>query len=102
MTNQYHNIHDELLADTLGDLDAQIKALQAEAKEVKTELHDRKVETVTGERFQVTRTETVRWSLDTKAVKEEYGEDWYVAHSKQAVVEGLRITVRKDKLAAAA
>jgi hypothetical protein len=102
MTDQYHNIHDELLADTLGDLDAKIKALQAEAKLVKTELHDRKVETVAGERFQITRTETVRWTLDQKALKEEYGEEWYNERSKQAVVESLRITARKEKLAAAA
>jgi hypothetical protein len=102
MTNPFHNIHNELLADTLGDLDAKIKALQAEAKLVKTELHDRKVETVAGERFQITRTETVRWTLDQKALKEEFGEEWYNERSKQAVVESLRITIRKDKLAAAA
>jgi hypothetical protein len=102
MTNPFHNIHNELLADTLGDLDAKIKALQAEAKLVKTELHDRKVETVAGERFQITRTETVRWTLDQKALKEEYGEEWYNERSKQAVVESLRITARKEKLAAAA
>jgi hypothetical protein len=102
MTNPFHNIHNELLADTLGDLDAKIKALQAEAKLVKTELHDRKVETVAGERFQITRTETVRWTLDQKALKEEFGEEWYNERSKQAVVESLRITVRKEKLAAAA
>ena len=100
MTDNFNNIHNELLADTLGDLDARIKALTAEAKGIKAELHERGIETVVGDRFQVTRTETVRWTLDTKALKEEFGEEWYVGYSTQAVVESLRITVRKEALVA--
>tara|TARA_Y100000310_G_scaffold181761_2_gene181779 strand:- start:1440 stop:1748 length:309 start_codon:yes stop_codon:yes gene_type:complete len=102
MTNPFHNIHNELLADTLGDLDAKIKALQVEAKLVKTELHDRKVETVAGERFQVTRTETTRVALNQKALKEEFDQAWFDARSTFTTVESLRITVRKDVLGRAA
>ncbi len=36
--------------------------------------------------------ETVRWTLDQKSVKEELGEDWVVAHSKQGLVRSLRLS----------
>jgi hypothetical protein len=102
MTNQYHNIHDELLADTLGDLDAKIKALQAEAKLVKTELKDRGVGTIVGERFQVNVSEATRCTLDQKALVEALGDEALDPFRAFATVTTVKVTVRKEKLAAAA
>ena len=53
--------------------DARVKTLQDRLKAAKDEFKARGVETAAGERFTVVRSETVRWSLDTAAVKAEMG-----------------------------
>ncbi len=40
-----------------------------------------------------------RWSLNTKAVKAEMGEDWYDRHCRQNLVIALRVTVNRETLA---
>jgi len=39
--------------------------------------------------------ETVRWTLNQKAVKEEMGDEWVTAHSTQGLVTSLRLS--RDK-----
>jgi hypothetical protein len=46
--------------------------------------------TIPGINFYANVSETVRWSLDSKAVKAEMGEDWYNARCRQSVVRGVK------------
>lgn len=102
MTTTFDNLPDPMLADEIGDLDANVKALQARLKGAKEEFFSRGLDKVCGERFTATKSETVRWSLDTKAVKAEMGENWYDRHCRQTHVVALRVTVNKEALASIA
>ncbi len=88
------------LAAQLGDLDVQIKRLEAQAEKIKTELKARKIDTVTTAAYVVTRSETVRCALDVKLVQEDMGEAWVTKHSKFTPVQSIRVTIRKDALVA--
>lgn len=46
--------------------------------------------TLPGLHFYASITETVRWSLDTKAVRAEMGDDWFNERCKQSVVRGVK------------
>jgi hypothetical protein len=76
---------------------SEIKRLQAEnkalANAIQTEMDIRDVTFIVGtdDDHGLKRVETVRWTLDTKAAKEELGEDWVIANSKQALVTSLRL-----------
>ena len=100
--DRFHNLPDALLADQIGDLDCQSKAIETELKAAKDALKARGVEKAFGERFTVCVSETVRWNLDTAAVKAEMGAKWYDAHCKTAPVTTVRVTVNKAALAFAA
>jgi hypothetical protein len=76
-----------------------VKSLEERMKAAKAELNARGVDRAEGERFNVTKSETVRWSLDTAAAKEALGEAWVTAHSKLSPVTTFRITVRRAALA---
>lgn len=99
---KFDNLSDAALADEIGELDCQAKAIEARIKDLKLELTRRGVEKAEGERFNVTKSEAVRWSLDTKVVREELGEAWCNARSKVAAVVSFRITPNRAALAAAA
>jgi len=98
----FHNHSIPELADILGQLDAEVKSLEERMKAAKAELNARGVDRAEGERFNVTKSETVRWSLDTAAAKDALGEAWVTAHSKVSPVTTFRITVRRAALAEAA
>ena len=102
LDSQFHNHSVPDLADILGQLDAEVKSLEERMKAAKAELNARGVDRAEGERFNVTKSETVRWSLDTAAAKEALGEAWVTAHSKLSPVTTFRITVRRAALALAA
>lgn len=46
--------------------------------------------TIPGIAFYANVLETVRWSLDTKALKKEFGDAWYDARCKQSVIRGVK------------
>lgn len=46
--------------------------------------------TVPGINFYANISETVRWSLDSKAVKAEMGENWYNERCRQTIVRGVK------------
>lgn len=46
--------------------------------------------TVPGIHYYANVTETVRWSLDSKAVKAEMGDAWYDQRCRQSVVRGVK------------
>ena len=82
--------------------DARVKTLQDRLKAAKDEFKARGVETAAGERFTVVRSETVRWSLDTAAVKAEMGADWCTRSSRTTHTVSLRITPIRAAMAQAA
>jgi hypothetical protein len=100
--NPFHNMSIAAIADLIGDLDAEAKALEARIKAAKAELSARSVDRAEGERFTVTKSETCRWTLSVDAVRAAMGEAWATAHSKVAAVVSFRITVNRAALAAAA
>lgn len=98
----FDNLPTPDIADLIGDVDAQIKAIEARMKTAKAELSARGVDRAEGERFTVTKSETVRWTLDTAAAKEALGEAWCTKHSHITPVTSFRITVNRAALAVAA
>ena len=97
----FDNASDAMLADAIGDLDSQIKAIKARLYQAKSEFLSRGLGRIHGGRFSVTKSEAVRWTLDATAVKQEMGEAWVTARSRQTHVTSLRVTVNKAALAAA-
>ena len=102
MTTPYHNLTDAMLANAIGEADAKVKAAQARLKAARAEFLGRNLENAEGGRFTVTKSEAVRWTLDQKALKAEFDEDWFTSRSRQAHVVSLRVTVNKAALREAA
>jgi len=83
------------------DITAQVKALNEEKKALTSAIISGLDEA--GEKFAVGTeddhglklVETVRWTLNQTAVKEELGEDWVTAHSNQTLVSSLRLSREK-------
>ena len=100
--SKFDNLSDAALADDLGALDCQAKALAERMKEIKAELDRRGIDQAVGDEFTVTKSEAVRWNLDLTAAKKALGEAWCTAHSKVAAVTSFRISVNRAALAAAA
>ena len=98
----FNNLTDAMLADEIGGLDVEAKALREHSDAAKAEFKTRGLGKAAGDRFTVTKAESVRWTLNTTAVKEEMGEDWVTKRSRQMPVVSLRITVNKAALAKAA
>jgi hypothetical protein len=101
MTTKFDNQPDALLADMLGTLDVEAKALAKRMQTIKDELLARGVEKACGDMFTATKSETVRQTMDTEAAKEALGEAWVLKHTKYTPVTSWRVTVRKDALLAA-
>jgi hypothetical protein len=80
-----------MLADEIGALDLEIKALEARMAAARAELKARNVEKAEGRRFAVTVSEALRSSLDSKGIREAMGEAWCNLHSKIAVVTTVRV-----------
>ena len=98
-TDRFHNMADGMLADAIGDLDCQSKALEAELKAAKDALKSRGANKVDGVRFTVTFSASIRQTLDTAAVKDAMGQTWFDDHSKLAEVVTARVIVNKAALA---
>jgi len=75
--SRFHNLSNEALADALGHADASLKGAEAECKSLKDEFKRRGLTEVVGDRFTVTATEQIAGRLDTKAVKEFWGESYH-------------------------
>ena len=91
MTTHFHNYPDYQLADELGELAQQIKELQAREKALKAEIKARKIKSAIGRHFVVTVAESIRQSLDTKAVKAVMGQDWFDDHSRLTEVSTIKV-----------
>jgi hypothetical protein len=95
MASATHSTFDNLspaqIADELGGLDVQSKAIEARMSALKAELKRRGTMHAAGERFAVTRSDAQRWSLDTASVRAEMGEAWCNSRSKMAAVTSFRL-----------
>tara|TARA_R100000544_G_C2171209_1_gene32317 strand:+ start:127 stop:414 length:288 start_codon:yes stop_codon:yes gene_type:complete len=80
------------------DIDAKIRALTTEKKALKeaivSEMEDQKTNFFVGtdDDHGLKLVEAIRMTLDTKAAKEELGEEWVDAHSKAALVVSLKLS----------
>jgi hypothetical protein len=79
------------LADEIGALDAQIKALTEQLSKLKDEAKSRGLDTLEGKLFKVSFDKSIRASLDTASVKQELGQQWYDDHCKLAEITTCRI-----------
>jgi hypothetical protein len=73
---RFHNLSNEGLADALGVADAVLKGAEAECKSLKDEFKRRGLQHAVGDNFTVTATEQIAGRLDTKAVKEYFGDSY--------------------------
>ena len=80
----------EATIDQIGALDLEIKALQKSRKVMVETLSGLKAGKHEGMSYLATIVEKVDWRLDTKALKIEFGEDWYSARCKQALSRAVR------------
>lgn len=84
----------ELDGAALADIGAKVKSacdkLSKTDKAIKARIIDRGEQVLMGEIFKATLIESVRWTLDTKAVKLEMGEEWAIARSKQSTSRSVR------------
>lgn len=99
---RFHNMPPSMLADAIGSIDAQIKALEAEKEAARMALKARGIARADGSRFTVAFVSSIRQSLDTAAVKEAMGQTWFDDHSKLTETTSMRITINRAALAAAA
>jgi regulator of replication initiation timing len=87
-----------LLADQIGQLDAQIKVLTEQLETLKKQAKDSGLEEIVGQVFVVSVGNSIRASLDTTKVKKELGQQWYDDHCKLAEVTTVRVKVRPEAL----
>ena len=92
----FNSLSTGAVADELGSVKAQIAELQDREKALRDELIRRGISEIAGSAYCASITETVRWILDTKAVKAEMGQGWYYARCRQ----GMLTTVVVKALAA--
>ena len=89
------------LVDQLGNINAQISALQNQSKAIKKELIDNGIENVEGAIYVANISTQYRENLDMEAVRKHLSPQFISAHTKTAAVTSVRVSVRKDlKLAA--
>jgi hypothetical protein len=87
------------LADQIGQLDAQIKALTEQLETLKAQAKASGLDEIEGRIFTVSIGTSIRASLDTTKVKKELGQQWYDDHCKLAEITTVRIKPRAEALA---
>jgi regulator of replication initiation timing len=87
------------LADQIGQLDAQIKALTEQLDALKAQAKASGLDEIEGRIFTVSIGTSIRASLDTTKVKKELGQQWYDDHCKLAEITTVRIKPRAEALA---
>lgn len=79
------------LADQIGQLDAQIKALTEQLDALKEQAKASGLDEIEGRIFKVSIGKSIRASLDTVSIKKELGQQWYDDRCKLAEVTTIRI-----------
>ena len=80
----------EKIVDQIGAIAEEIKALQAARKVLCAELEGFPAGKLPGFRFVATLVDKVDWRLDTKAVKAEMGDPWYLKRCKTVKSRSVR------------
>jgi hypothetical protein len=80
------------LVDKLGATRAQLSELETAEKAVRAELLKRRIGEATGKLFRGVLVSTSRLSLDTAALKREFGETWYEARCRNQLVTSFKVT----------
>lgn len=97
-TKSFKKLSKSSLADTIGDIDAQIKVLQADLKAAKAEAKARGISEASGDLYAIKVTDGWTVTLDKKAVVAELGDNWVEAHSKATHWEKVIVTALKSAL----
>lgn len=79
------------LADQIGQLDAQIKALTEQLDALKEQAKASGLDEIEGRIFKVSIGKSIRASLDTASIKKELGQQWYDDRCKLAEVTTIRV-----------
>ena len=79
------------LADQIGQLDAEIKALTEQLDALKEQAKASGLDEIEGRIFKVSIGKSIRASLDTASLKKELGQQWYDDRCKLAEVTTIRI-----------
>lgn len=87
------------LADQIGQLDAQIKALTEQLETLKKQAKDSGLDEIVGQVFVVNISKSIAATLDTASLKKEFGQQWYDDHCKLGEKTTLRVKVRPEALA---
>ena len=87
------------LADQIGQLDAQIKALTKQLDELKSQAKASGLDEIEGRVFVVSISKDIKATLETAKVRAELGQKWYDDHCKLSEVTTLRIKARPEILA---
>lgn len=87
------------LADQIGQIDAQIKALTKQLDALKAQAKSSGLDMIEGRIFVVTVSKDVKATLETAKVREELGQQWYDDHCKLQEVTTVRIKARPEALA---
>lgn len=92
--DRFNNIATAQIVDAIGNVDAQIKALEAEKKALRAEIEARNVdsETVVGTQFAIKFALRESKTLDKKAVEAQLGAAWIEANSKATVAVVMTIS----------
>lgn len=91
--NRFDNLSAAQIADTLGAIDAQLKALEAEKKALRAAIEARHLDadTVVGNDYAISFSLRETKTLDKKAVEATLGADWIDAHSKSTAAVVMNI-----------
>ncbi len=98
----FHNLPVGEVVDRLGSIKTQIADLEIREKALRDKLLRRGITTAAGDAYDASVTQAVRWTIDTKALKAEFGADWYDRHCRQALVTTVKVEPRAVVLPVAA
>lgn len=87
------------IADQIGQLDAQIKALTKQLNALKDEAKATGFDEFVGTVFVVSISKNIKATLETSKVRAEMGQKWYDDHCKLSEVSTLLVKPRSDVLA---
>lgn len=87
------------IADQIGQLDAQIKALTEQLNTLKEQAKASGLDQIEGQVFVVTISKDIKATLETAKVRQELGQQWYDDHCKLQEVTTLRVKPRPEILA---
>lgn len=87
------------IADQIGQLDAQIKAMTEQLNALKAEAKATGLDQIEGRVFVVSISKDIKATLETAKVRQELGQQWYDDHCKLQEVTTLRIKARPEVLA---